>query len=66
MVVQRSGMVSSENPLSTTTRYYSNGFEAKRQTASVANNKGESRDYYLKTGVESKNNPLAHNVEKHY
>jgi hypothetical protein len=29
MVVQRTGMVSSENPLSTTTRYYSNGYEAK-------------------------------------
>lgn len=66
MVVQRSGMVSSENPLSTTTRYYSNGFDAKLQTQSVANTKSDNRDYYLKTGVESKNNPLAHGTNKHY
>ncbi len=55
-------MVSSDNPLSTTTRYYSNNYDSKRQTASLANNQknyGESRDHYIKTGVESKNNPLA-------
>lgn len=69
MVVQRTGMVSSENPLSNTTRYYSNNYEAKLQTPSVANDKknwGESRDYYLRTGVVSKNNPLAQNSQQYY
>lgn len=36
MVVQKSGMVSSANPLSTTTRYYVNDYEAKRNMPSVA------------------------------
>lgn len=60
--------MSSENPLSTTTRYYNNPYEAKRQTPSVANNQrnyGEQRDHYVRTGVESKNNPLANN-STHY
>ena len=30
MVVQRSGMMSGENPLSTTTRYYNNPYDSKR------------------------------------
>ena len=64
MVVQRSGMMSSENPLTTTTRYYSNPYEAKRQTPSVANdnkNWGDGgKDFYCRTGVESKNNPFTH------
>lgn len=38
MVQQRSGMVSSDNPLSNTTRYYQNNFDSKRQVASIANN----------------------------
>ena len=62
-------MVSSDNPLSNTTRYYSNNFDSKRQQPSIANNQrnyGESRDHYIRTGVESKNNPLAHNIDQHY
>lgn len=63
MVAQRMGMVSKENPLSTTTRYYANSYHSKRQVPSVANPQkayGEgARDYYLRTGVESQNNPLA-------
>jgi len=62
MVVQRSGMMSGENPLSTTTRYYNNPYDSKRQTPSVANNNrnyGEpERGYYQRTGEESKNNPF--------
>ena len=54
--------MSSENPLSTTTRYYNNPYEAKRQTCSVANDKknwGEpDRGYYMRSGEESKNNPF--------
>jgi hypothetical protein len=59
-------MMSSENPLSTTTRHYSNNYGANRQTTSVANDRTEQRDHYLRTGVESKNNPLAHGSNKHY
>lgn len=63
MVAQRMGMVSKDNPLSTTTRYYANPYDSKRQVPSVANhqkNYGEgNRDFYLRTGVESQNNPLA-------
>jgi hypothetical protein len=63
MVSQRMGMVSSDNPLSTTTKYYSNQYDSKRQMPSVANdrkNYGEGiRDHYMRTGTESKNNPLA-------
>lgn len=59
-------MVSSENPLSTTTRYYSNNYDSKRQTPSVANDRKNwgdgDRQHYLRTGVESANNPLANNV----
>jgi hypothetical protein len=70
MVVQRTGMVSSENPLSTTTRYYQNGYEAKNQTPSLANDKrnwGEGqRDHYIITGTESKNKPFAQNIDSHY
>ena len=65
-VVQRSGMVSSENPLSTTTRYYSNNYDAKLQTNSVANDRSEQRENYLRTGTESKNNPMSHGTKKHY
>jgi len=49
MVAQRMGMVSSKNPLSTTTRYYTNNYNSKRQVPSVANdqkNFGEGRNYY--------------------
>jgi hypothetical protein len=63
MVAQRSGMVSSENPLSTTTKLYQNNFESKRQMPSVANTGkmwGDKKDNYQRTGTESKNNPLAH------
>jgi len=66
MVVQKSGMMSSQNPLSTTTRYYTNPYEAKRQVDSVANIKNEQRDHYLKGGAESKGNPLTNNVEGYY
>jgi hypothetical protein len=62
-------MVSSDNPLSTTTRYYSNNYDSKRQTPSVANlqkNWGEERSHYLRTGVESANNPFSQNVQHHY
>jgi len=50
MVVQKSGMVSSANPLSTTTRYYVNDYEAKRNMPSVAslekhNGNGERQFY---------------------
>jgi Ca2+-binding EF-hand superfamily protein len=61
---QRMGMVSSENPLSTTTRYYTNEYDSARKVPSVANEKknwGENRDHYLRTGVESANNPFAAN-----
>lgn len=68
MVQQRMGMVSSDNPLSNTTRYYSNLYDSKRQVPSVANdqkNYGEGqRNYYMRTGVESKNNPLVNS--NHY
>lgn len=37
MVSQRMGMVSQDNPLSNTTRYYSNAYDSKRQLPSVAN-----------------------------
>lgn len=69
MVQQRSGMVSSDNPLSNTTRYYQNNFDSKRQIASVANNNrlyGEQKDHYARTGVESKNNPLAQDLQSKY
>jgi hypothetical protein len=70
MVAQRMGMVSNENPLSTTTRYYTNNFNSKRQVPSVANdqkNFGEGRNYYQRTGIESKNNPLvSHNTKSAY
>jgi hypothetical protein len=50
MVVQKSGMMSSSNPLSTTTRYYNNPYEAKRTAPSVANqarvNGEPERGYY--------------------
>lgn len=59
-------MVSSENPLSNTTRYYSNNYDAKLQGSSVANERSEQRDHYLKSGTESKNNPMAHGTNKHY
>lgn len=63
MIAQRSGMVSSDNPLSTTTKYYANEYDSKRKAPSVANyskNFGEgTRTNYLRTGVESKNNPLS-------
>ena len=39
MVVQKTGMVSSENPLSNSSRYYNNPYEAKRTAPSVANTK---------------------------
>lgn len=39
MVVQKTGMVSSENPLSTSSRYYNNPYEAKRSQPSLANEK---------------------------
>jgi hypothetical protein len=56
-------MVSSENPLNNTARYYNNPYEAKRNMPSVANDKknwGEpERDHYIRSGVESKNNPFA-------
>jgi Mor family transcriptional regulator len=64
------GMVSKDNPLSTTTRYYANPYDSKRQVPSVANdqkNYGEgARNFYLRTGVESKNNPLAHVTTNNY
>lgn len=70
MVSQRMGMVSSENPLSNTTRYYSNAYDSKRQVPSVANdqkNYGEgTRNHYLRTGVESKNNPLGAQTTQNY
>lgn len=70
MIVQKSGMMSSQNPLSTTTRYYVNDYEAKRNGPSVANTQkqwGEGqRETYLRTGVESKNNPFAQNVDTYY
>ena len=57
------GMVSTENPLSNTSRYYTNQYDSKRHMPSVANdnkNYGEgTRNHYLRTGVESKNNPMA-------
>lgn len=63
MVAQRMGMVSSENPLSTTSRYYTNPYHSRRNVPSIANNQknyGEGmREHYLRTGVPSKNNPLA-------
>jgi len=62
MVVQKSGMMSSANPLSTTTRYYTNPYEAKRDAPSVANNQrnyGEpERNFHQRTGEESKSNPF--------
>lgn len=63
MVVQKTGMVSADNPLSNSSRYYSNSYEAKRNAPSVANTQkvwGEpERDHYIRSGVESKNNPFA-------
>ena len=63
MVAQRMGMVSKDNPLSNTTRYYANPYDSKRQVPSVANYQkayGEGvRNHYVRTGVESQNNPLA-------
>lgn len=63
MVSQRMGMVSSENPLSNTNKYYANQYHSKRQEPSLANqdkNFGDSsKAYYQKTGVVSKNNPMA-------
>jgi len=50
MVAQRMGMVSKDNPLSNTTRYYANPFDSKRQVPSVANdqkNYGEgAKNFY--------------------
>jgi calcyphosin len=69
MVAQRSGMVSSDNPLSTTTKLYQNNFESKRQMPSVANTQrmwGEQKDNYQRTGTESKNNPFSHQVDNYY
>lgn len=65
MIVQKTGMVSSENPFSnTSTRYYHNPYEAKRDCPSVANTKkivgAQERSHYLRSGEESKENPLAH------
>jgi hypothetical protein len=63
MVAQRMGMVSKDNPLSNTTRYYANPYDSKRQVPSVANYQkayGEGvRNNYIRTGIESQNNPLA-------
>ncbi len=57
------GMVSKDNPFSNTAVYYLNPQDSKRQVPSVANyqkNYGEgTRDFYQRTGMESKNNPLA-------
>jgi hypothetical protein len=54
MILQKSGMVSSENPLSTTTKMYTNQYEAKRNAPSVANNQknwGEpERTHHQRTG----------------
>lgn len=55
------GMVSSENPLSNTNKYYANQYHSKRQEPSLANQDfgDSSKAYYQKTGVVSKNNPMA-------
>lgn len=64
------GMVSQDNPLSTTTKFYANAYDSKRQIPSVANdnkNYGEgTRNHYMRTGTESKNNPLAFNSTNTY
>ncbi len=70
MVQQRMGMVSQDNPLSTTTKFYANAYDSKRQIPSVANdhkNYGEgTRNHYLRTGTESKNNPMTSNSTNTY
>jgi hypothetical protein len=58
-------MMSSENPLTTTTRHYQNNYEAKKGT-SLANNDRVDKDYYLKSGVSSKDNPLAASTTADY
>jgi hypothetical protein len=51
-------MMSSENPISTTTRLYQNNYEAKKGN-SLAHHGREEKDQYLRSGVSSKDNPLA-------
>lgn len=57
-------MVSSDNPLSNSSRYYNNPYEAKRTAFSVANyakNYGEpEKEHYIRSGAESSNNPFSH------
>jgi hypothetical protein len=67
MIVQKTGMVSTENPFHTTARYYQNDYEAKRTAPSVANvdkvwGTGQ-RQNYQRSGEESKNNPFSHNQQ---
>lgn len=67
MVVQKSGMVSADNPFSNSGRYYNNPYDSKRTAPSVANyskNYGEGeREHYMRSGVQSKNNPFSNNQE---
>jgi Ca2+-binding EF-hand superfamily protein len=62
MVVQRSGMVSSDNPLSGTKQMYSNNYGANRTMPSVANtkkvNNDQDRGTYMRSGEVSANNPF--------
>lgn len=62
-------MMSGENPLSKTNRYYYNPYDSKRQVNSVANYQreyAEQRDTYERPGTSSKNNPLAGNLNNYY
>ncbi len=56
-------MMSNENPLSQTTRYYSNQYEAKNGVSMSNVNKtyGAPRENYIRSGEESKQSVFADN-----
>lgn len=50
MVVQKSGMVSSANPLSQTKSHYTNDYAATRNGKSVSTVEKEERSHYMRSG----------------
>ena len=70
MVVQRTGMTSSDNPLSTTTKHYHSKQVAERGITSLSNPNRTyaepSRTHYQVAGEESKTNPFGQQTKQYY
>jgi len=67
MISQKSGMVSTQNPMSQTTSAYQNNYDSRRTAPSIANttkvNNDPSRSHYMRTGETSANNPFESNKQ---